>query len=59
MSKSCANFQPALGPSAVPGWTGRGGDIRQVVCGGVCGAHVSRNSRKEKSPSPLFSCRTV
>ncbi|TBU34879.1 hypothetical protein BD311DRAFT_745121, partial [Dichomitus squalens] len=37
------------------GWTGRGGDVRRVVCGGVYEADVSRNSRKEKSPSLLGS----
>ncbi|TBU34851.1 hypothetical protein BD311DRAFT_745069, partial [Dichomitus squalens] len=41
------------------GWTGRGDDQRQVVCGGVYEADVSRDSRKEKSPSPLGSCLTV
>ncbi|TBU34946.1 hypothetical protein BD311DRAFT_745297 [Dichomitus squalens] len=68
MFKSCARFQPALGPESAgveggwglqQGWSGRGGDVRQVVCGGVWEADVSRDSRKEKSPSPLGSCLVV
>ncbi|TBU34914.1 hypothetical protein BD311DRAFT_745208 [Dichomitus squalens] len=59
MSKSCARLQSALGPSAGQGWTGGGGDVRQVVCGGVWETDVSRDNRKEKSPCPLGSCLTV
>ncbi|TBU34896.1 hypothetical protein BD311DRAFT_745165 [Dichomitus squalens] len=54
MSESCAHFQPALKPSAgAEGWLGI------VVCGGVYEADVSRDNRKEKSPSLLGLCLTV
>ncbi|TBU32630.1 hypothetical protein BD311DRAFT_750392, partial [Dichomitus squalens] len=56
---SCAHLQPTLGPESTGAWTGRRGDVRQVVCGGVCEADVSRDSRSEKSPGQLCSCLTV